>query len=77
MITDEDLKRFWETDEGKRLQQEFRQLQPQFDRMLDAVRHGETLGGLGWVFPLDMEAEDYVPIAEESTSTAKADVAFL
>ena len=77
MLTDEDLKQFWETDEGKRIQQQLRQLQPQIDRMLDAVRHSETLGDLGWAFPLDMEPRNYVPIAEESTSYEKADAVFL
>jgi hypothetical protein len=77
MLTDEDLKQFWETDEGKRIQQQLRQLQPEIDRMLDAVRHSETLGDLGWAFPLDMQPRDYVRIAEESTSYEKADAAFL
>src|SRR5450755_1758067 len=77
MITDEDLKRFWEADEGRRIQRQLRELQPQIDRMSDAIRHSETLGGFGWAFPLDMRLPDYVVIAEESTSYEKADAAFL
>jgi hypothetical protein len=45
--------------------------------MANAVRRSETLGDLGWAFPLDMQPRDYVTIAEESTSYEKANSAFL
>ncbi len=45
--------------------------------MVSAVRRSETLGQFGWAFPLDMPPPEYVPIAEESTSSEKADAAFL
>lgn len=77
MITDDDLRRFWESEGGKRVHKKFLQLQPAFNRMASAVRRSETLGDLGWAFPLDMQPRDYVPIAEESTSYEKADAAFL
>jgi len=77
MITDEELRRFWETAEGERLHKQFLQLRPAFNRMADAVRRSETLGDLGWSFPLDMQPRDYIPLAEESTSYEKADAAFL
>jgi hypothetical protein len=77
MITDDDLRRFWESEGGKRVRKEFRQLQPRVNRMLSAVRRSETLGDLGWAFPLDMQPRDYVPIAEDSTSYENADAAFL
>lgn len=77
MITDDDLRRFWESDEGRRLHNEFLQLQPAVDRMVNAVRRSETLGKFGWAFPLDMRPPEYVAIAEESTSYEKADAAFL
>jgi len=51
MITDEELRRFWETAEGERLHKQFLQLRPAFNRMADAVRRSETLGDLGWSFP--------------------------
>ena len=77
MITDEDLRRLSETAEGKRLQTQLLQFQPALNRMLDAVRRSETLGDLGWAFPLDMQPGDYISLAEEATSYEKADAAFL
>lgn len=77
MITDEDLKTFWKTSEGKKIQNKFLQLQPAPNRMVSVVRRSETLGDLGWAFPLDMPPGDYLTIAEESTSYEKADAAFL
>jgi len=77
VITDEDLRAFWETDEGRIMEQRLRQIRPQSGRFVSAVRYCETLGDMGWAFPLDMQPRDYVPIAEESTSCEKADAAFL
>lgn len=54
MITDEDLSRFWATVEGEKLRKQFLDLEPALDRMVNAVRRSETLGDLGWAFPLDV-----------------------
>lgn len=77
MVTDEDLRRFWETAEGQRLQKQLLRFQPALKRQVDAVRRSETLGGFGWAFPLDMQPGEYLSIAEESTSYEKAEAAFL
>jgi hypothetical protein len=66
-----------ETDEGKKAHHLFADLQPRVNRMLDAVRRSETLGDMGWAFPLDMSFDDHVHIVEQSTSYEKADAAFL
>jgi hypothetical protein len=77
MITDDDLRGFWQSDEGKRLHEKFLHLQPAVDRMVYAIRRSETLGHFGWAFPVDMQPREYVAIAEESSSSDKADAAFL
>jgi hypothetical protein len=74
MITDEDLRQFWKTPKGERLHKKFVQAH---NRMADAVRRSETLGDLGWAFPLDMRPGDYIALAKEATSYEKADAAFL
>lgn len=74
MITDGELRLFFETDQGKKVLQ---QLTLQMERMKKAVERSETFGHCGWAFPLDMEPRDYVRLAEHATNADTVDAAFL